>query len=395
MKRWLVALGRAILLRGSPGPGGLGMMAMLVGLLAFAACAAEEKASPTPAAPTAAAKPSPEEEWNRVVEAAKKEGKVVVAGPRSAPVRKGLSEPFEKRFGISVEYQGMSGVELASRVKAERTAGQYLWDVYIGAITAAVSDYKPIGGLDPLEPALILPEATDPKSWFGNALAFADKDRMLLQMLSYATEAFGINTKLMKADEIKSYKDFLDPKWKGKILIDDPRVGGPGQSKFHLFYVHKDLGASFIRALAEQKPVLLRDREQALRWLAEGRYPVLLGVSKASIISMKEAGAPIDLVPPQQMKEGGSLHMGTGGVALFNKAPHPSAAKVYINWLLTKEGQTEFSRAIELPSRRLDVPKDMAEPWELPVQGFLSLDTEEAHKARDDVAKLATELFGN
>src|SRR3990170_4722314 len=99
------------------------------------------------------------------------EGKVVVAGPRSAPVRKGLSEPFEKRFGISVEYQGMSGVELASRVKAERTAGQYLWDVYIGAITAAVSDYKPIGGLDPLEPALILPVATDPKSWFGNALA--------------------------------------------------------------------------------------------------------------------------------------------------------------------------------------------------------------------------------
>src|SRR3990170_7408602 len=89
MQRWLLSL------------------AVLMGLLALASCASEEKATPAPS-PTAATRPAWEQEWDRVVEAAKKEGKVTLAAPLGDAVRKALTEPFEKRYGITVEYQGFS-----------------------------------------------------------------------------------------------------------------------------------------------------------------------------------------------------------------------------------------------------------------------------------------------
>ncbi|HLB29743.1 MAG TPA: hypothetical protein VJM69_06415, partial [Dehalococcoidia bacterium] len=109
MKRWLLVL------------------TMLAVLLALAACAAEEKATPAPAGPTAAAKPDWEQEWERVVEAAKKEGRVALIGPQGSEVRRALTDPFKQKYGIDVEILGGSGSELAARVKTEREAGQYLW----------------------------------------------------------------------------------------------------------------------------------------------------------------------------------------------------------------------------------------------------------------------------
>ena len=364
MKRWLV------------------FTLLLAGLLALTACAAGEKATPAPATPTPAAETRAgwEQEWELLLAAAKREGKVTLAGPAGDKPRRALTEPFQKKYGIEVEFLGQRGAEFGGRVRTEREAGQYLWDIYIGGTTTAITGFKEIKALDAIEPTLVLPEAKDLKSWKEGRLAFADKDRLVLSMVNYVTEAFCINSSLAKAEEFKSYRDLLDLKWKGKLMMHDPRISGAGQAKFHFFYVHPQLGPDFIRALLRQEPEMAIDQDQMARWLAEGRAPIQVGCSSTTVEPLIEKGVPLKLVDSRQMKEGGSLHVGVGSVALFNRAPHPNAAKVYINWLLTKEGQTEFSKAVSYPSRRVDVPTDHVNPWEVPVPGasYIGLDDEDA-----------------
>jgi len=111
---------------------------------------------------------------------------------------------------------------------------------------------------------------------------------------------------------------------------------------------------------------------------------------------MIEAGAPIGVVDARQMKEGGYLTVGGGGLTMFSNAPHPNAAKVYLNWFLSKEGQTEFAKAAGLVSRRLDGPTDHVPPRDLPVAGWsILLDGEEGVLERRVKAQpFFTEVFG-
>src|SRR3972149_7075633 len=92
-------------------------------LLALAACAAEEKVTPAPGTPMAETRPAWEQEWERVLAAAKQEGKLTILGPVGTPAREGLAEPFQKKYGISVELLGMSSAEAATKLQTERTAG--------------------------------------------------------------------------------------------------------------------------------------------------------------------------------------------------------------------------------------------------------------------------------
>ena len=367
-------------------------LVLAFGLLALAACAAEEKATPAPASPGAGATPSVQEEWERVVAAAKREGKVAIAGPAGPAVRQGMTEPFEKKYGISVEYLPMRGPEFVEKVRAERGAGQYLWDIYVGS-PVNVYVYKELSSaLDPLDPALILPEVKDGKNWQGGQLLFADKGRTTLVMVTYATEAFGYNTKQVDPKEFKSYKDLLNPKWKGKMAIYNPTVPGAGDAKLAFFQLHPDLGPDFIRALAkDQEVIAMANVEQMMDWLANGRVAIVLGASKVAGAEFKKQGL-IDYADPKNMKEGGSVHVGVGAVALFNKAPHPNAAKVYINWLLSKEGATEFAKAGPYPSLRVDVPS-FVDPYEVAQPNYMRLDTEEGSNVRVTVREAAKDLF--
>src|SRR3990172_3952548 len=325
----------------------------LVGLLALAACAAEEKATPAPS-PTAAAKPAWEDEWNRTLEAAKREGKVTLAAPLGDDLRKALIEGFEKKYGITVEYQGFAGPEFPAKLRSERAAGQYLWDFYIGGSTTAITTLKTdIKALDPIEPNLVLPEVKDTKSWRGGKLGFLDKDKMVYGMSNYTTGTWFINPGMVKPDELKSWKDLLDPKWKGKVLMHDPNVPGTGQSRLAFFYLHPQLGIDFIRALASQV-VISRDYNQMNEWIATGRYPILIAAHENLAEEMIQKGAPMAKINPKQLKEGGYLASGVGNVALINRPAHPNAAKVYLNWLLRKEAQTAFNKATGFASRRLD-----------------------------------------
>jgi len=363
---------------------------VLAGLVALAACAAEEKATPAPAGPTGGAAPW-QEEWDRVVAATKREGRIAISGPAGDEPRRAL-EGFEKKFGIQVEYLGGRGPEFTERVRTERAAGQYLWDIQMGGLTHWIPVLDE-GILEPIEPALILPEVKDPKTWRLGKLYWIDDQKRILGMGMSTSNPLFINPNLVKPGELKSFKDLLDPKWKGKLLSDDPRIAGASQSQYTMFYLHPALGPEFIRALAKQDISITRDRRQQLEWLAQGRFPILIGGSRSNAVPLIKQGLPIENVDPRTLKEGAAVAVGNSHLFLMNRAPHPNAAKLFINWLLTKEGAYEFLKSQGIPSLRVDVQADYVEDWELPQEGYIRVDGLEVHKMRDVVAKLTEEVF--
>ncbi|HLE02132.1 MAG TPA: extracellular solute-binding protein, partial [Dehalococcoidia bacterium] len=224
-------------------------------------------------------------------------------------------------------------------------------------------------------------------------LSFIDKDRQILRMSGYTQPLLMVNPSLVKPEELKSYKDLLDPKWRGKIIVGDPRVTGPSQAGFTFFYQHKDLGPDFIRALAAEKPAISRDWRQQIEWIATGKYAILVGGNTSVATPLMKEGLTVRIVDSRGLKEGGYVTSGGGTLALFNKAPHPNAAKVYINWLLNKEGQEGFSRAISYVSRRLDVPTDFVDAWMVPIEGYWAHDSEDAIASARQVVAFLNEVF--
>ena len=249
---------------------------------------------------------------------------------------------FEKKYGISVEYHADSGAGILPRLSAERKADRYLWDVVVTGTTTGLENLIPARVLDPLEANLILPEVKDLKLWRNGALEFLDPGRQLLVMTPFQRGTLFVNPTLANPKEFKSYKDLLDPKWKGKIIADDPRKSGPGQATFTFFFLHPELGVKFIRAIAGQGLTLLRDYAQEVNMLGQGRYSVGLGFSDSLAEQRAKQGVPVEIVDIRQLKEGSDISPASGGLSIFNRAPHPNAAKVYINWLLSKEGQTSM-----------------------------------------------------
>ena len=342
-----------------------------------------------------AAKKGWEAEWKQTLEGAKKEGKVHIYGVASSETRAALSKAFGQKYGIELEFVTARAEEIAARLTAERRANMYLADLYIGGSTMSTTSYKPQGFLDPIKPLLVLPEVTDPKAWYGGALYFGDKERQYVAcpVLTASNNYLSVNTGSVKPGEIKSYKDILNPKWKGKIIINDPTITGAG-SRWFAVVADRFTGLDYMRDLVKQEPVLTRDQRLQVESLARGKYAIAIGVQPDLQAEFVKAGAPIQTIIPE---EGAWLGGGPGLIAYFNRAPHPNATKIFINWLLSKEGQTLYSKTAKAESARLDVPNDHLNKGDLRAPGakyFISEDEEFLIKKVEYENKWAKEIFG-
>lgn len=312
-----------------------------------------------------------QKKWDQTLAQAKKEGKVVVLGPPGDQIREALTRGFAKAFpDITIEFSGARGGELATRVKAERDAGIYTVDVLINGTSTANSYFKPMKALDPIEPALILPEVIDPKNWRDNRLEFSDRSTKFdLVFTTQNNVPLIYNLTQVKADEIDELTDLLDPKWKGKIAVQDPIPSGTGNGVFRWVWhvMGPEKTKDFYRKIRAQAAAVDRDQRRQIEWIAQGKYPLHLGPGTI-MQQLEKRGLKFGVVP--YFKDYGAyLTPGFGSAMFVNRAPHPNAGKVFLNWLLTKEGQTAFSKGMGYVSRRLDVPTDHVPSYWVPKEG--------------------------
>ena len=305
-----------------------------------------------PAAPDAGGSRS---EWAQVVEAAKREGQVSVLSQTGEPVAEALAYAFERAYpDIHVEFNGMIGAQMVTKILTERAAGLYSVDVVVHGTTSVINGLLPEAAIDPIVPALVGPD-NDPSKWRGGAYEFADEEgKYALLFLGGLKIPLVYNPTLVRADEITSYRDLLDPKWKGKIAMLDPRVAGAGLASSIFMYSTPELGKEYLAALFKQDIVITKDDRQLTDWIARGQYPIGLASNDFTALDMKARGVPIESLPAEAVKEGTYVTGAWGSVALLNRAPHPNAARVYLDWLLSREGQEGAAQAAGYPSRRLD-----------------------------------------
>lgn len=377
-----------------------GATAVLFLLLAVS-CSPGEVKAPAPAAPALAgeaAKTAGAEtwqvKWEEAIQASRKEGKVVVHATSVGPYLKESAQVVKNKFGVELEIVSRRGGELMTAILAERRSGLYTVDVVVTGLNTYFGQIDSAGIPQPMEPVLMLPDILDPKNWYEGQVHWADKEHMAINMYGYPNAMVAINTQLVKQDEIKSYRDIINPKWKGKILMNDPTIAGTGLKSFSVLGWHI-LGIDYFRQIARLEPLITRDQRLQVNWLAQGKYAILLFPRSSDMTEFKEAGAPIAWVLPV---EGSYLSRDGGAVVLVEKAPHPNAAKVFINWLLSKEGQSILPRSHGVQSARVDVPTDGIDPLHLRQPGtkyFAGADTKEWISRDAEFIEAARDIFGS
>jgi iron(III) transport system substrate-binding protein len=309
----------------------------------------------------AAESSNPRNEWERTIEAAKKEGQLTLYH-WGAPLMLDAGA-FQKAYPeIKVTTVSAMGTDLMQRILAERRDEKFIPDVYIAGIASMVVLHK-AKVFDPIKNALILPEVNDESKWWRGKHTYGDAERSYIFTFTKSPDygSIGFNSKLVDPTEFRSYWDFLQPKWRSKITVQDLRGGGPGSTPLRFMYYNPDLGGKFLRQLyTGMDATLYRDNRLALDWLASGKFSLAFFVQKVEEAEAK--GLPV-VQFRQAMKEGVGLSSRVGHMALLNRAPHPNAAKVFINWYLSRDGQELFQKlqvAAHDPadSLRIDIPKN-------------------------------------
>ncbi len=317
--------------------------------------------------------------WEKTVAAAKKEGQVNFYNYNTNAHL--LAARFRKRFPEikTVVFQGRGGM-VAQRILAERRARKFLADVSMeGFNSNYLVLHKRGKAFDPIKPALMLPEVVDQSLWWqGRHHYLDDRGRYVFRVVGAPQlGSLSYNTKLVDSKEIKSVWDLLKPKWRGKIGARDARRPGPGNGALRFFYHNPKIGPEFIKRLfGEMDITLFTSFRQGTDWLAQGRYAICFACS--GISTAKRQGLPVEEF--SMMKEGAGLVSLGSTLALVNRAAHPNAAKVFINWLLSREGQMAFMETgVDIggdaqDSLRVDIPKDIVRANRRRMEGVQYID---------------------
>ena len=319
-------------------------------------------------------------DWERSLQEAKKEGKLVAGIPARAELRTQLEALFKPKFGIDMELLTARGPQNANRIASEYKAGVKYFDVFIGG-SGTYESLVDDGMAEPLMPNLILPEVREEKYWWGGHI-WEDNVKTKRFLYSFIADAgtggFWYNTTLAKPQELRSLDDFVNPKWKGKLGFLDPRTPGSGQSIWSFLWDVK--GEGYLRKLVQQDLFVSRDQRQLADALAKGKLAIALGVSFYTLEGFLVANLPIKELPP--LKEGAPSSNGSGVIGIVKNPPHPNAAKVFVNWLLSKEGQELYVKVMHQSTRRLDVDTKWLRDFGVQAAKDV-LTVEEYHKVRN------------
>jgi len=317
-----------------------------------------------------------EKEWNETLTAAKKEGRVAIAGSPDPVMRNEVIPKFTSRFGIQVEFIAGRAVQYIAKVQTERSAGIYSVDIFMTGVDSTVNTLYPEKLIDPLRPLMILPEVVDAAKWKTGKLWFTDpEEKFVLRVFRSVNSLFFYNADHAKAEELRSSKDLLNAKWRGKISTDDPMVNGSGAANAAMLYV--ELGGDFVKRLyIDQKLVFSRERRQYTDWLARGTYPICLNCREDDVKGLRKDG--FKLVEVFELSDISPRVNGSPWLlTVANKSPHPNAARVFANWIASKEGLETYSRGYGAATLRTDVDESFLERGTAPQAGVKYFDDTE------------------
>lgn len=303
------------------------------------------------------------EEWGKTLRAAETEAQLTLYGCCYEYDR--ILEGFKKKYPkIKVATVLGSGNQLAIRILAERRGDKFIPDVVsAGANTIHDALYK-AHILEPIKPALLLPEVLDQSKWYEGEHRYIDPEKRYIFAFVANSQSGQViyNFKLVNPAEFKSYWDLVNPKWKGKMASLDPTSFGMGAT-LQFFYFNPELGALFLKKLyGEMQVAISRDARQMTDWVAAGKFSLCIRCNAGSEVGKAvQQKLPIGYLDTEDWQEGGSSSAAGGTLGIPTRAPHPNAAKVFINWFLSREGQIalqKFGRPDAHNSRRIDIAKD-------------------------------------
>lgn len=290
-----------------------------------------------PAAPSASAPsgrgPSAEDAaWAGVIEAAKKEGRLTIYSYNfTGDLGVALARAFHEKYGIRVEIVTGRGAEFLERMKTERRMGKML---------ASWTEGSPIHVMNMKKEGLTLggneaiPALRDERAFVLSPYALDPADKHLVgHSMSVYTPY--VNVKLVKkGEEPRLWKDLLNPRWKGKMMLSDARVSSNAYLLFVPLLREKIVDEDYLKALYKQDLTWTVGSFEELGMLARGQAPLSVRQSDAVAARFAMDGAPIQAI---DMDDGIPVSM---VVSALLDGPHPNAAKVFMNWVLTEEGQT-------------------------------------------------------
>ena len=276
------------------------------------------------AAPLRAAAPEASAVTPQLIEAAKKEGKVVYYTSIDLPVAEKIAKAFEAKYpGIAVRVERSGAERVFQRIAQEYASGIRAVDVANSSDAAHFVAWKREGILAPY-----LPE--DVAKHY--AAEHKDADGMHANFRA-GLSVIGYNTNMVKAEEApKSFADLLDPKWVGKMVKAHP--GYSGNVMTATFQVTRDLGWEYLEKLAKQKVMQVQSSTDPPKKLALGERAVMVDGNEYNALQLKEKGDPVEIVYPS---EGTPMAVGPNGV--FKAAPNPNAARLFQSYCFTAECQ--------------------------------------------------------
>ncbi len=335
-----------------------------------------------------------EKEWAAVIEAAKKEGKIVVAGSPDPVMRNDVIPKFTARFGIPVEFVAGRSSQIVSRVQTERGSGIYSIDVYLAGPDTSANELYNDKLIDPLRPLIVMPEVADGSKWKTGKVWFADpQEQFIVRAFNSVATWLFINTDHVKPEEVRHVKDLIHPKWRGKISTEDPTTTGAGANMAARLYFQ--VGEEYVKNLyVDQKTVRTRERRQMTDWLARGTQPICLNCREDDVRPLVKDGFKI-----LEIFEFSGVPSTINGspwmLSLANRAPHPKAAQVFANWILSKEGLETYARGYGSATLRTDIDESFLNPGNVPKKGVKYFDDTEwkwivtgRHENRDKVWQL-------